>query len=99
MTNDRMALQALLAKTPDANYLREMIGFAAQRLMELDVESRTGAGHGEPSAERLAQRNGYRDRAGMFSLNVKTYCSVPLSSGNRGANPALCSAAHRCGVT
>ena len=62
MTNDRMALQALLAKTPDANYLREMIGFAAQRLMELDVESRTGAAHGERSAERLAQRNGYRDR-------------------------------------
>ena len=33
----------LLEKTPDANYLREMIGFAAQRLMELDIESRTGA--------------------------------------------------------
>jgi len=39
-----------------------MIGFAAQRLMELDVESCTGAGHGERSPDRLAQRNGYRNR-------------------------------------
>jgi transposase-like protein len=39
-----------------------MIGFTAQRLMELEVESKTGAGYGEKSAERLAQRNGYRDR-------------------------------------
>jgi putative transposase len=28
----------------DADLLREMIGFAAQRLMELEVESLTGAG-------------------------------------------------------
>ena len=75
MTNDRMALQALLEKTPDADYLREMIGFAAQRLMELDIERRTGAAHGECSADRLAQRNGYRDRdwqtrAGRVELRI-----------------------------
>jgi transposase-like protein len=62
MTNDRMAPQALLEKTPDADYLREMIGFAAQRLMELEMESRTGAAYGERSCDRLAQRNGYRQR-------------------------------------
>lgn len=33
-----------------------MIGFAAQRLMELEVGSLTGAAHGEHSPERLAQR-------------------------------------------
>lgn len=64
MTEDRMALQALLSKTPDADVLREMIGFAAQRLMELEVGAKTGADHGERNPDgRLTQRNGYRDRA------------------------------------
>jgi len=41
-----------------------MVGFAAERLMELELEvgSASGAGYGEKSAERQAQRNGYRDR-------------------------------------
>jgi len=43
--------------------LREMIGFAAERLMELEVAGLTGAAYGEKSPERLAQRNGYRERA------------------------------------
>ena len=41
-----------------------MIGFAAQRLMDLEVGSLTGAGYGEKSSDRLVQRNGYRERDG-----------------------------------
>jgi len=62
MTDEIMSLRALLEKNSDADLLREMVGFAAQRLMELEVESLTGAAHGERSPDRINSRNGYRDR-------------------------------------
>ena len=75
MTDAMMALRTMLEKGTDADVLREMIGFAAQRLMELEVQGLTGAVHGERSAERLVQRNGSRDRdwetrAGTVELRI-----------------------------
>jgi putative transposase len=75
MTDEMMNLRALLEKSSDADLLREMIGFTAQRLMELEVEGLTGAPYGEKSQERLVQRNGFRDRiwetrAGTVELRI-----------------------------
>jgi hypothetical protein len=58
MTNEMMALRSLLEKSADAELLQEMLGFAAQRLMELEVEGLTGAAHGERITDRLTHRNG-----------------------------------------
>ena len=60
MMDGMMTLRSLLEKTHDANLLREMISFAAERLMELEVSAFTMAAHGEKSLLRLAQRNGDR---------------------------------------
>src|SRR5260370_13656330 len=75
MTDEIMSLRALLEKNSDADLLREMVGFAAQRLMELEVDSLTGAAHAERSPDRINSRNGYRDRdwetrAGTVELRI-----------------------------
>jgi putative transposase len=75
MTDDRIALREFLEKGFDATFLREMIGFAAQRLMELETDGLCSATHGERSAGRVNQRNGYRERdwhtrAGTVELRI-----------------------------
>ncbi|ARM91358.1 IS256 family insertion sequence transposase domain-containing protein (plasmid) [Rhizobium sp. CIAT894] len=75
MTDDMMNLRSLVEKSADADLLREMIGFAAEKLMALEVGTKTGAGYGEKNGFRLAQRNGFRDRdwetrAGTVELRI-----------------------------
>lgn len=66
---------ALAGKSPDADILREMIGYAAERLTGLEIGARTGVEWGEKNTDRLAQRNGNRERywetrAGTVELRI-----------------------------
>jgi putative transposase len=75
MTTSTIALAEPAEKGADVDVLRQMVQFMAQRLMEIDVEGRCGAGYDEKSAERTNSRNGYREhtwetRAGSVELKI-----------------------------
>jgi hypothetical protein len=84
-----------LEKSPDADLLREMIGFAAQRLMEREVGGLTRAGYGEQSVERLvsAQRLSRAIRAFRECttpcLMVSCALAGPMVIAAAAANPRL----------
>jgi hypothetical protein len=100
VTDAMMTLRGLLEKMPDVYLLREMIGFAAQRLMELGTGGPTGAGLGEKSPERLTQRNGYRERdwetrAGTVEMRIpkprrmtEKVLISPAKAGERRSKPS-----------
>lgn len=62
MTNATIALTELAAKGADADFIKQTLQFALQRLMEMDVEALCKAAYGERSDERTNSRNGYRER-------------------------------------
>ncbi len=82
MTDDMMNLRSLVEKSADADLLREMIGFAAEKLMALEVGAATGAGYGEKTALRLAKRNGYRDRDWETRAGTVELCIPKLRTGS-----------------
>jgi Transposase, Mutator family len=62
----RMSVQELLGKVladEHADVLRQAVVWLAQELMEAEVSERAGAGYGERHPDRVARRNGYRERA------------------------------------
>jgi len=75
MTDERMALLELVEKGADADLVRDMLAFAADRIMEAEAEVAAGAAKGARSPLREAYRNGYRERdwdtrAGRIELAI-----------------------------
>jgi transposase-like protein len=74
MTDDRLPLAELMAKTGDGDFLRTVAESVLQIIMEADVDGLIGAGRHERSGERSTWRNGYRDRSldtRLGTLNLK----------------------------
>jgi putative transposase len=74
MTDDRLPLAELMAKTGDGDFLRSVAESVLQIIMEADVDGLIGAARHERSCDRSTWRNGYRDRAldtRLGTLNLK----------------------------
>jgi len=75
MAKPSMALAELVEKGAQDDIVRELLGHVAGRLMDFEIEQRTGAEYGERSIDRSNSRNGYRDRlwetrAGSIDLRI-----------------------------
>src|SRR3984957_2794116 len=62
MAKASIALAELVEKGADDEIVRELLTHVAERLMDFEIEHRTGAGYGERTPERANSRNGYRER-------------------------------------
>jgi len=57
-----IALAELIEKGSQDEVVRELLAHVAERLMEFEIEQRTGVEYGERTVDRSNSRNGYRDR-------------------------------------
>jgi transposase-like protein len=98
MTDDEMALLELLEKGADADLIRDMLAFASERVMEVEVEVAASAAKGARSPLREAYRNGYRERgwdtrAGRIELAIprlrkgSSFPSFPRAPPDRREGP------------
>jgi len=74
-TMDAMELVRKHLEAADGDQLRQMVQFMAEALMDADAEAACNAAWGSRSADRLNQRNGYRQRrwdtrAGTMQLAI-----------------------------
>ena len=81
----RMSVQELAGKVL-VDVLRQAVGWLAQQLMEAEVSRWAGAGYGERSGDRVARRNGYRERT--WDTRVGSIELANPSSGRGRTSPA-----------
>jgi putative transposase len=70
-----MSLAELAEKGAGDDVVRELLAHVVERLMEFEIEQRTGAAYGERTEDRTNSRNGYRERlwetrAGSIDLRI-----------------------------
>jgi hypothetical protein len=58
MTDDMIGRRALVERSADADILRDMIGVAAEGLMEMKLGASTGLARGPDNRERIDQQKG-----------------------------------------
>ena len=66
----------------DVDFLREAVEVLVRGIMEAEVTEKTGAGYGERSAERVTQRNGYRERVLETRVGELTLALPKLREGS-----------------
>ena len=76
MTNEMMTFRALVEKAPDADILRDMIAFASERMMEMEVGALTGAAFGQKSPDRLSSATAIASGTGRRALG-RSSCTSP----------------------
>jgi hypothetical protein len=86
MTNERMVLLDLVEKDADSDLVRDMLAFAAERMMEAEAAVAAGAAKGARDPLREAHRNGYRardwdTRAGRIELVGRSASNPATSQG------------------
>ena len=92
MTDETMNLQTLLEKSFAAELLREMTGFAALRLMELEIEGLTSAAHRPIPAKWSGFKAGFAtviwpwERGQLSGANI---ASFDVDSGWRNSDTEL----------
>ncbi len=76
-----MTLLGAIQKSDDGDFLKTVAEAALQRIMDFDVENLVGAARHERSADRLAYRNGYRERSLETRLGTLDLKIPKLRSG------------------
>jgi len=93
MTDDKMALFALIEKGGDEGFIRELLAYTADQIMALDREGAAGAALNAKRPRRLAKRSGYRERpwhtrVGTIDLKIRfcargVMCCLSWTHGGR----------------
>jgi hypothetical protein len=108
MTDDRLPLAELAAKSANPDFLRAIAESVLQLIMEADVDGLIGAGRYERGEARQTWRNGYRDRTldtRLGTMNLKILkmrtepvnVTVPPTPFNNKTDPKVSHLHHQVG--